>query len=951
MFEAFQFEYPTALWLLLLAPVLVAMAWFTRRRIGRGRLIGATLVRLLLLAVLVSALAGLSHRKLVDDVGVVFVIDRSASVSDEGRRNAVGFVQDALQFMEEGDKAGVVVFGADAFVEREMADRIEFHAVETDPGIHQTDIAAGLRLAQATLPADTAHRIILLSDGEETRGDATGQVMLAGAGDLELSVVALSRGALPEVVVESLIVPDRVTEGAGFEVRTVVRSVRDGSGKLRLYRNENYLGEVPVTLHAGRADVFTFRQVASESGLYRYRAVLDVDDRGVDTLPQNNEVMATVQVSGSPRVLYVEGQPGQARHLATALRGDDIEVDVVSRGDMPATLAEMRSYACIILSDVPAHDLTSVQQEALHAYVRDLGRGFVMVGGENSFGVGGYYKTPVEDLLPVNMDLEDKKHFPTLAMVMAIDRSGSMAGQGAASKIGMAKEAAIRSVELMTERDQVGVVTFDSMGSWAVPMTPLTDKGRVIDKIASIRAGGGTDIYPALRMGYTALNGSGAAMQHIILLSDGITGDAQFQQLIRENYEKNQVTLTAIAIGGDADRMTMRQFAQWGGGRYYLVTDPHAIPQIFTRETMLASRSFIVEQPFQPAAGDPSVLLKGMSADGLPGLYGHVATEAKPRATVALLAPDDLPLLAHWRYGLGKSVAWTSDCKARWARDWLGSEAYTKLWSQTVRWSMGDPVSGDLQVVSEIDRGVLRITVDAFDEQGDFRNFLDGSARVVAPDLTVRELPLRQVAPGRYEATMDVDQDGSYLAGVTMGTTEQFVGQVVTEAVQPYSPEYRTPALGSSLLPELARLGGGEELLDASQVFARPEVSTRVPRPLWPPLLIAALILLLLDVGLRRLDLSGLRKPGTVTTVQKVVLAARPAPAPAVPAEVARASEAAAEEQRPQAEEAPAPRERVPVAPVGQDQRQDFSAGDGSYMGDLLAARRRAKKRLEGDDE
>lgn len=952
MLESLTFEYPTALWLLLAAPVLVALAWFSRRRISRGRLIAATLVRLLLLLVLVSALSGLSHGKLVDDVGVVFVVDRSASVSEEGRRNALGFVQESLQFIEEGDRAGVVVFGADAFVEREMAEQIEFHAVETDPGIHQTDIASGLRLAQATLPSDTAHRVILLSDGEETRGDSTSQVMIAGGGDLELSVVALSRGALPEVVVESLIVPDRVTEGAGFEVRAVVRSVRDGSGKLRLYRNAHYLGEVPVTLHAGRADVFTFRQTAAESGLYRYRAVLEVEDSGVDTLPQNNEVMATVQVSGSPRVLYVEGQPGQARHLANALRGDDIEVDIVGRGDIPATLAEMRSYSCIILSDVAAHDLTSVQQQAFQRYVRDLGRGFVMVGGENSFGVGGYYKTPVEDLLPVNMDIEDKKHFPTLAMIMAIDRSGSMAGQGQASKIGMAKEAAIRSVELMTERDQIGVVTFDSAGSWAVPMTPLSDKARVIDKIASIRAGGGTDIYPALRMGYAALEKSGAAMQHVILLSDGITGDAQFQQLIRGAYEQDQVTLTAIAIGGDADRMTMRQFAQWGGGRYYLVTDPHAIPQIFTRETMLASRSFIVEEPFQPAIGDPSVLLKGMATDGLPGLHGHVATEAKARATVALLAPDDLPLLAHWRYGLGKSVAWTSDCKARWARDWLGTEAYTKLWSQSVRWAMGDPVSGDLQVVSEIDRGVLRITVDAFDEAGNFSNFLEGSARVVAPDLTVRELPLRQVAPGRYEATMDVGQDGSYLAGVTMGLGDKFVGQVVTEAVQPYSPEYRTPAMGSSLLPELARLGGGAVLTDPSQVFVRPEVSRRVPHSLWPPLLFAALLLLLLDVGLRRLDLSGLRKPGTVTTVQRVVLAARPAPKRAVPAEVAAAATAVREGREAPVEGAgeDAPKERIPVIPVGVQEEKTFQAGDGSYMGDLLAARRRAKKRQEGDD-
>ncbi len=940
MLETLQFEHPSALWLLLGVPLLVVMAVFSRRRISRGRLWMATAVRIALLLLLVTALSELTYGHMVDDLGVVFVVDRSASVSDQGRKTAKGFIQQSMKSMEEGDRAAVVVFGADAYVEREMSPDTAFHGVETDPGVHHTDIAAGLRLAQATLPSDAAHRVVLLSDGEETRGDAAGQVLL-GSGD-ELSVVPLGRGALPEVVLESLIVPDKVDDGSGFEIRVVARSVREGDAVLRLYRNERYLGDVPVELSGGRADVFTFRQVADEPGLLRYRAILEVDDGDLDALPQNNEVMATVQVSGSPTVLYVEGTSGQSGHLTTALRGDGIDVDVVGPGEFPATLANMRPYAAIIMSDVPAHVLTSVQMDALHSYVRDLGRGFVMVGGENSFGVGGYYKTPVEELLPVQMDIEDKKHFPSLAMVLAIDRSGSMAGAGQASKIGMAKEAAIRSVELMTERDMVGVVTFDSAGSWAVPLQNLTDKQGVMQRIASIRAGGGTDIYPALKIANAKLAGSGAALKHVVLLSDGITGDAAFEALIREAYEKHNITLTAIAVGSDADRMTMRQFAQWGGGRYYLVTDPHAIPQIFTRETMLASRSFVVEEDFRPTPKDPSTLIKGLDAANLPVLHGYVATGPKARASVPLLATNDAPLLAHWRYGLGKSVAFTSDCKARWGRSWIHTPEYTKLWSQTVRWVMGDPLGGDLQVVTEIDRGVLRVTVDAFDESGGFRNFLDGSARVVAPDLTVRELPLRQVAPGRYVATMEVDQDGSYLAGIAMSAGDKPVGQVVAEAVQPYSPEYRTPAVGSSLLPELARLGGGAVLSDPAEVFERPDEARRVPQPLWPPLLLLALVLLLMDVALRRLDLS--RRAGVVTTVQSI--AARPAPRPPA-AEVAAATAAAAEVETPETPDEPPA--RIAVTPVGQEHEEAPKEGDGSYVGGLLAARRRAKDRLEDE--
>ena len=416
MLETLQFEHPSALWLLLGVPVLIAVAVFSRRRISRMRLWMATVVRIVLLLLLVTALSELTYGHLVDDLGVVFVVDRSASVSDQGRRSATGFIQESMKRMEEGDRAAVVVFGADAYVEREMSPENSFHGVETDPGVHHTDIAAGLRLAQATLPSDAAHRVVLLSDGEETRGDAAGQVLL-GSGD-ELSVVPLGRGALPEVVLESLIVPDKVDRGSGFEIRVVARSVRSGNATLRLYRNEHYLGDIPVELSGGRADVFTFRQVAEEPGLLRYRALLEVDDGDLDALPQNNEVMATVQVSGSPKVLYVEGIPRWEYRYLRAVLQRDRRLDVkflMTEGDpdlpkysgqyvarFPEAAAEALKYDLIILGDVAADCLKPADQARIDELVRRRGGSLLMLAGRRHAPMS-YHGTPIGDLLPVRI--------------------------------------------------------------------------------------------------------------------------------------------------------------------------------------------------------------------------------------------------------------------------------------------------------------------------------------------------------------------------------------------------------------------------------------------------------------------------------------------------------------------------------------------------------------------
>lgn len=949
----FALDQPGWLWaLVIVVPLLGTSIWFTKRKLATWRWVLAGAARLALLLAILLALAGLSMRIPVDSLGVVFVVDGSASVGTEGQEKALDFVREALEHQGPDDVAGVVIFGGSAMVEAAPRPDLDLARLESSPSPHHSDLASGIRLASAILPADHTRRIVVISDGEQTRGDAASQVLLTAGEDLQIATHTLPRKQGPEVLVEDVLMPPRSDEGAPYEVRVVARTNRPVDATLRLYRNEQYLGEREVHLEPGRAEVLPILQHAKAPGLYRYRAALQVDDPADDTVPQNNEAVASIQVTGKPRILLVAQDERTIRHLATGLRGREVGVDVVKPEDMPPGLTGLRPWAAVVLADVPAFDLTSRQQEALEAYVRDLGRGLAMVGGENSFGVGGYYSTPIERSLPVNMDLEDKTRFPKLGMVLAIDKSCSMGG-GAGSKLAMAKEAAILSSELLQERDMLGVIGFDHASSWIVNLQSLHNKNALQNQIASVRPGGGTDIYPALEQAVKALDASDAALKHIVLLSDGVTAPADFKTLL-QRAKNDKITVTTLTFGSDADRATMEDMARWGGGHYYLVTDPKSIPAIFTRETLLASRSFLVEGDFRPVAKQRSDILRGLSADDIPTLRGYVATEPKARTVVALEVPASregqkpAPLLAHGRYGLGRSLAFTSDATARWSSNWLSKPSFTQFWTQTGRWLVADAEGQDLQVEAEITNGELVVTVDAFDEDGAFRNFLDGEARVVAPDLTVTPIDLRQVGPGRYQGRHPVDQDGAWLVGVALTQGGRLVGKSVAEAVQPWSPEYRTSGGGAGLMEELGRLGGGGEITDPAQIFTRPDTPREVPQALWPHLLWLAAALLLLDVALRRLELGKLGVLQTATLVPatravpvRSTRKKRTRPAAGTPA-AAKPDQSADDEEPELPELPPEPVKPASTAPA---------PAPGSYAGRLLAARKRAGTRTGADEE
>ena len=571
------------------------------------------------------------------------------------------------------------------------------------------------------------------------------------------------------------------------------------------------------------------------------------------------------------------------------LLNDPSRIPTRDGSSFPMSLSEMQNYSTVIFNDIPAYSLSMAQMKMIKSYVHDLGGGFVMIGGENSFGSGGYHETPIEDVLPVKMVPERKKR--SLSIVLAIDRSGSMAiPSGRYVKIDLAKEAAVSVAEFLTDKDQIGVIAFDAEAEEVVRLSKVKSKGNIEDRISKIQARGGTNIYPALEIAHRRLKDADTQLKHVILVSDGRSQQPNDSYTLVREMAQDKITVSTIAIGGDADREAMQDIADLGLGRYYETDDAGSLPRIFVKEAFVASK-LIMEGDFRPAVAEDSEILKGISGWGdretrrrgdtetrgqgdnrpiaasprrpvslLPPLRGYVGTSPKDGASVLIvsdtgeLAADD-PILSVWRYGLGRTLAFTSDAKPKWAVEWLKWSDFSKFWSQAIGWSLAIP-SGEFNASANIVGSVGHVTVDAVDSKGRFRNFLDFQANVVKPDLSNERLPLRQSGPGRYEAEFDAGQMGTYLLNVSEMKDGKAIDSQNTGAVASYSPEYKDLKPNYSLLERLAVDTGGKFRPEIGEIATHSKASVWQLQDLWRFLVLASIPLFFLDVALRRITIS-----------------------------------------------------------------------------------------------
>ncbi|MEO8703314.1 MAG: VWA domain-containing protein [Kofleriaceae bacterium] len=836
-------------WLLVVAvvPLIFVLRRATLTDLSRAQLVIQSMLRSLVVVGLALALARPARLTESTRVATVVLVDVSDSVSDAQLAEARRFVDTAAAITGDGSLQ-IVTFA-------EQPRVVTTIARHTGRGAG-SDIEAAMQLAFGIYPTGFVPRLVIVSDGNQTTGDAAVTAYRAHELGIAVSWRTFAAGATREVRVVGLTAPDDVKVGQPFELTAEVWTTEPQTVTLALTQDgfANPLEPTKrVALREGK-NLVKLKSDAKRAGATSFRVALAHVEH--DTEAANNAAVTTAPVTGRPSVLYVEGgrEPGAARYLETALRHENIDVSVRGVAGLPSARRELERFDLVIVSDLPPHLVGSAQLAALDQYVKN-GGGMIMAAGEEASG--GYGGTRLEDMLPIKFDGRQDREQPDIALVLVIDRSSSMVGD----KIEAAKESARLTAGALSRRDRLAVVAFDDAAKILVPLQPASNRMQIDSEIARLTAGGGTSIFAGLAMAFDVLKGVDAKVKHVILLSDGEAPPDGIVDLVRD-MRGSRITVSAVGVRG-ADRRLLEQIIEAGDGRIEMIDDLEALPRFFLNETRIVQRSPLVEDSVSVRVAKQVEAIEGTDVAHAPPLHGYVITTAKPTAETILVSERAEPILARWRYGAGTAVAWTSDVKNRWSADWIRWRGYPKLWAQVVRSAMRRKVYDSYDLRATVVDGRARVVVDAVDSGDQFVSALDTKLVVIDPatDKPIRELAMAQTAPGRYTADVRLDRYGSFLLKAVHQRNGKTVAESLGSVALSYPLEYLRTTPNLEPLQHAARVSGGTDQIEPAKLFDPGSSSVTYTEDLWPWVLFGVVILLVLDLYAKRVRLFGLRVP------------------------------------------------------------------------------------------
>jgi uncharacterized membrane protein len=856
-----DFEHPGLLKLLFVIPVFWGLSALAFRRLPLWRLIVSNFFRGLVLASLLLCLAGLSRvEKLPGESALVFCVDVSDSISPENKAWIMNSITSIENRLDEKVRRGLVVFGRDSQVMAPVADKLKPENLHWEVDTSRSNVAGGLLTCLSIFPKDSKKKILLFSDGNENLGSTLQAASILEKQGIEIHALELPPPPeIKETYVKKLLVPEEVAQGQAFEARVTVENKGNapGRGRLRLFEGEKLLKEWETSLSPG-LNTFDLPYENPQKGFLRFRAVLETES---DTNPGNNLQEAFVNVRGKPRLLYLQWDPHRRPFVVEALEGKDIEVEIKQAMEMPRTLQELLEYECIIFSNVPASALNQEQTEALKSYVGDFGGGFIMLGGERSFAQGGYADTVVEEILPVKVSagstfLEEKPR--RVSVILLVDKSGSMTG----NKLFATKKAAVELMTQLKPEDMMGLIAFDVIPYDIIELMPVRElQSTIINKLSRLNAGGGTDIFPAMKEAYKKLVNSGSQVSHVILLSDGNTRSVYYSyEALMEMFKQANISVSTIAIGGWlVNTRLLKDISRRTRGEFYVLKDIKELPKLVVTDVdKVTTRADFHEEQFIPKLDPNSEILKGISQEQIPPLKGYSLTKPKPTAEIPLVADirgvED-PILANWRYGLGKVVAYTSDAEARWSSQWVNWAMYNKFWAQTIHWAMRDRPRGEYALKIEEKEGKPHLVI----ESSGMEDFDRLQLRLVSPGLEAHDMHLRQVAPKRYIATLETYMPDSYTLDVSAFKGDKLVdhttkGLIIPPQARPLPFESLSQGNNKEFLETITKLTHGKlnpDLEDLGQDTGEIERREDLSRFLIP----LAMGLFLIDIAIRRIGI------------------------------------------------------------------------------------------------
>ncbi len=873
------------LWLLLV--LVLPWVWWLGKRSLSGlptyRRYITVALRMAIITLLAVAAAELQSLEETDELTVFYVLDSSKSMPEKVRDAASGkdveLKKGLLSYMrdsarnrkpfddygkEADDKVGLIVFGRDAQMEKSPDVRFDVRNVHTFLSRDYTNLEAGIRLADAAFPSGSRKRMVVFTDGTENIGSAIDAARAANGHGVDVRIYPIRYPRKAEVLVERLVVPPEVRLAETFPVRVVLSAHQDTEVEIVLMRDGEMARAKPLRVLAtkGKSAFRLVDEINEAVGFHHYEVHVTPLRPADDTIRENNVAHGYTHIESEASVLLVARDREEARPLMDALRGEQIAFDLRRPEAMPVSRNVFQDYDCVILANVNAGAFTGTDHmRMLEGAVRNAGVGLIMIGGDNSFGSGGYLDTPIEECLPVDMDIKNPEVEPNGALAIILHTCEIAKGNY------WAKRTSKAAINALGGQDLVGVIYYGWGGTsgggtrWLFKMTPASQRGKLFKLIDKCSPGDMPDFRPAMQKAYAGLMKASASAKHCIIISDG---DAQpASPALVKKFIAAKITISTVGIGiqNHGNVPYMKQVARSTGGRYYQPKSNKQLPQIFVKEAAQVRRSVIWNQPFTPGVAHYHELIAGFTRTGLPQLEALVLTTPKsdPKVQVPLVAKLDgniSPVLAHWKYGLGKTTAFTSDATTNWGKHWVGWSRFGNFWTQIIRGTMRHRKAGEIQITTRIKGDKGQILVDAIDDDGQYVNFLELSGTVELPDSTDVSVRLQQAAPGRYQGEFPAEQVGTYhVTARYLDQADNSEKLAFSGASVSYSPEYRSFESNDALLDELASISGRPLLTGDPKkdlIFEHDQKGAYTAHAQWPKLLILAGLLFLLDVFFRR---------------------------------------------------------------------------------------------------
>lgn len=752
------------------------------------------------------------------DTETIFLVDRSESSKDKSKDYSK-FIEDSLEYLGKDDSYSIVSFAANTSIEKTFDKKKEGVRFQGVVDSSSTDIPSAVKKAYGIFNEESNKRIVILSDGKNN--SSSNKIHFPE--DLEIKINKTEEFSNPEVQITSLDIPEKVEQKESFNIEVVIDSNVETKSDLVLYDGKFPVYSKKIYIKKGK-NRFSFEDFVESSGLVEYKAEINPLD---DTFIENNVFGRIIEVKGNSHILLISSKEDDV--LSGIIEASGVLMTRTSIENLNTSIDYLSKFDGIIVNDISKWRMSNEFMKSIESYVKDLGKGILVVGGKESYSIGGYLDTDFERILPVRSEAVRESKENSMDMVIVIDKSGSMMG-GNNSNIFLAKQAAAKVYRGLKPSDRLGIVVFDTKSYNVLPMGEEFDEEEVMMKIGGIDASGGTDILEGLKSAYDNLKTSTAKSKHIILVTDGQSSKDGIDKLIAD-CRNLDITISSIAIGNGSDRNLLKRISDLGHGRYYYLNNPQSIPDVFLKESEIMSKSYLNDRTIYPQVyyNTPQINFSSDQA-----IYGYISTTLKSSAETIIESDRKEAILAYWKYGLGDAFALTTDLSGNWTRDMIKSPENITAFIEIVKYIGQNKYTDSYQV-----------SFKQNNESGGeiwIKDSNSGHDKTVKYSVQGEDISgeLKYVGESKWKGSIDILSQGIHYLLIE----DSDENKVLKAFEVNYPKEYNILENSNSIV-------GIEEIEKPSQVFLEIDNKNKKKVSLRNIILILAIIIFLIDILLR----------------------------------------------------------------------------------------------------